>query len=120
MKLSKHFTDVEFRCRCGCGQMIVNPKLLHKLEELRERINKPIIIHCVNRCIEHNAAVGGVGNSYHISGKAADFHIKGLPMKNLHALILNSDDIFDGGIGVYDWGCHVDVGEKRVWDKRNE
>ena len=34
MKLSEHFDDYEFTCKCGCGKNNVDQNLVNKLEEL--------------------------------------------------------------------------------------
>ena len=44
----------------------------HVLEPLREHANQPIIISSGYRCPELNKAVGGVKNSQHMTGEAAD------------------------------------------------
>lgn len=45
------------------------------LEPLRQHFNVPIIIGSGFRCPKLNAAVGGVKNSQHQYGEAADIHI---------------------------------------------
>lgn len=42
------------------------------LDPLREWYNKPIYINSGYRCKQLNNAVGGVSNSYHLKGMAAD------------------------------------------------
>lgn len=42
------------------------------LDPLREWYNKPIYINSGYRCKKLNKAVGGVSNSYHLKGMAAD------------------------------------------------
>ena len=42
------------------------------LEPVRERLGKPIVVNSGFRCPVHNAAVGGVANSQHTKGEAAD------------------------------------------------
>jgi len=57
--------------------IINNLKLLceHVLEPLRQHFNCPIIIGSGYRCKALNTAVGGVTNSQHMTGQAADIHI---------------------------------------------
>ena len=110
MKISEHFNDIESRCRCGCGQNIVIPELVSVLEAIRMLSGRPVIIHCWNRCANHNERVGGVPNSQHITGMAADFHIRNMSIKELHEFILNMhEDKIIPHVGFYDWGCHVDI-----------
>ena len=47
------------------------------LDPLRRIIKKPIIITSGYRCEKLNKAVGGVSNSWHQLGNAADIHIAG-------------------------------------------
>lgn len=42
------------------------------LEPARERLGKPITVNSGFRCTVHNKTVGGVYNSQHVSGQAAD------------------------------------------------
>lgn len=58
-------------------QAISNLKLLCEqvLEPLRVHFNCPIIIGCGYRSPALNKAVGGVKNSQHMTGEAADIHI---------------------------------------------
>ena len=73
----KNFKIKEFRCRCGCEmpeEVKSNIELLvgNVLDPLRERYGKPIYVTSGYRCADHNEAVGGVANSQHLRGEAAD------------------------------------------------
>lgn len=79
----KYFKKSEFKCQCGgkyCNgyPADISPKLIDILEELRVYFGKPITITSGLRCKKHNAAVGGVSNSQHQYGKAADIYIAGV------------------------------------------
>ena len=118
MMVGKYFSQDEIKCHCGCGLCHVAPDLYKMADALREYIGKPMIVHCVNRCIKHNRAVGGVVGSLHISGYAMDFHCKGLPNKKLHKIcrkLWKKREILTGGLGIYDWGVHIDIGRYRTW-----
>lgn len=54
---------------------------LEQLESIREVYGEPIIITSGYRCEELNRAVGGVKNSHHLRGYAADIIVKGDMMK---------------------------------------
>ena len=75
--LSAHFSLREFRCTCGCNQVIVSPALIEVLEDIREFSGVPMTITSGFRCPAHNAAVGGAPSSAHLSGEAADFFVSG-------------------------------------------
>ena len=74
-QLSEHFKESEFRCKCGCGKFIHNPRLVMILEFARHQYGKPIIIVSGTRCEAHNRAVGGKATSAHLTGEAVDIRI---------------------------------------------
>lgn len=49
------------------------------LDPLRERYGKPIYVNSGYRCPKHNREVGGVPNSQHTCGEAADIRCDDLP-----------------------------------------
>lgn len=116
---SLYFSDEELMCHgrsqghCNCGIETaenVSPILLEKLNSLREMIGGPIEISCAYRCPEHNAKVGGVPNSQHVDGTAADVQTPDYENCNTpEQLKWYCEQIGFDGIGLYDWGCHVDV-----------
>ena len=53
-------------------------KLAVYLQEIREEIKLPIIVHCWVRQPKHNKRVNGAKLSSHLNGLAVDFHIKEL------------------------------------------
>lgn len=107
--LSAHFSKAEFACRC-CGDLKIEKRLIDALEQLRAMAARAIVIHDGYRCPAHNQEVGGVSNSEHIRGMAADVEIPGLTLQQMYDLALKVAEFADGGIGVYDGGfVHVDV-----------
>lgn len=114
----KYFKRDEFRCPCGkCGGFPVEPKesLVRTVNRIREVLGVPVIIvppdgHSGGsgvRCADYNAEIGGVSNSMHLGGGAADLHSGATPaqMKAAAEKVMGNT----GGIGLYDWGIHVDV-----------
>ncbi len=79
---STHFAKYEFKCPCGnCSGYpggVTNAKLLTILEGLRSYYGQPITITSGQRCASYNSRVGGISNSAHRFGKAADFYIPGI------------------------------------------
>ena len=71
----KYFRMEEFKCKC-CGQVDFpeNIKALveNVLDPAREKLGKPIVVNSGYRCPKHNLEVGGVVNSQHMKGEAAD------------------------------------------------
>ncbi|MDR1008016.1 MAG: peptidase M15 [Campylobacteraceae bacterium] len=72
MKLTAHFDNNEFTCKCGCGLNNISRLLVEKLERVRKACGVKFVITSGCRCAKHNAAVGGVANSSHVKGYAAD------------------------------------------------
>lgn len=107
--LSEHFSKAEFRCHCGCGADSVSSDLVLALESLRQILNEPIHVLSGVRCQFHNAKVGGVKNSQHLEGTAADIYIDSLSPKHLADYIENHTHIVFGGLGIYPTFIHVDV-----------
>lgn len=119
----KYFTREEFRCQCNgkyCNGFPVEPeeKMVRTVDEIRRRLGIPIGIVTSGgsgvRCPTHNAEVGGVYNSEHLYGRAADLHSSASPakMKAVAEEVMGNT----GGIGLYDWGIHVDTGKYSRWN----
>ena len=121
----RYFRRDEFRCPCPrCGGFPVEPEetMVRVVDEIRHRAGVPIFIVDSGgsgiRCKEHNAEVGGVPNSEHLYGCAADLHSQ-LPPAELYRI---ADGVTAelipgrGGIGLYRWGIHVDVGKYSRWN----
>jgi len=53
-----NFSPAEIACR-GTGQLKLHPEALDKLQTLRDRLGKPLIVNSAYRSPEHNRAVGG-------------------------------------------------------------
>lgn len=78
----KHFKREEFACKCGgkyCKGFPVEPqeKLIRVADDIRKNLGGKATVTSGVRCARHNANVGGVSNSRHLSGKAMDFGVEG-------------------------------------------
>ena len=78
----KHFNKNEFACKCGgryCGgfPVEISRRVVGVLDTIREYAGKPVVVSSGVRCKNHNKSVGGVENSYHLKGRAADFTVCG-------------------------------------------
>lgn len=73
-----YFKEHEFKCKCGVCDLdvVMNRQLLVALDRMRRRFGKPIIVNSGIRCPDHNRGEGGVKNSSHLSGKAADIRVE--------------------------------------------
>jgi len=107
--LSAHFSKAEFACHC-CGEVRMDQRLIDALEQLHTLAGREILIHDAFRCPAQNLEVGGVTDSEHTRGLAADVGIPGLSLQQMYELALQIPTFAGGGIGVYDGGfLHLDV-----------
>lgn len=117
-----YFDTKEFESKDGqpspYGETVVHRELIVRLNAIRSRFGKPIIVNSGYRSPEHNKAVGGVKNSFHVQGLAAD--VRPEDLKDLPELQKIADELNPhGGVGFYNTFVHVDVrGEKSRWDNR--
>ena len=58
------------------------------LDPVRDMVDAPIIITSGYRCPQVNRLVGGVDNSQHMSGCAADFHVMGFTPSMMYEVFL--------------------------------
>ncbi len=63
----RNFSPAEIACR-GTGQLKLHPEALDKLQALRDRLGKPLIVRSAYHSPEHNRAVGGARASKHMDG----------------------------------------------------
>jgi hypothetical protein len=88
------------------------------LQQIRDYFAKPVTINSGYRCESHNKAVGGVTNSYHRSGDAADISVKDVAPK---LVAQYAEKLGINGIGLYEtdkdgYFVHIDVrNTKSYW-----
>ncbi len=116
--MAKYFSRREFACN-HCGQEPgIDVRLQNVLDAIRERVGGPVYLTSAYRCPAHNAAVGGVPNSYHTQGIAADVLVPdGMTVDELAQI---AEECGADGIGRY-YGqgfVHVDTrGYAARWDE---
>lgn len=108
--LSFNFSSREFACPC-CGKVKIEPVLVKKLQALRDHLGSAITVTSGFRCPAHNADVGGVAESFHLLGQAADISCE--PSK-LFELWLYSVKLFNG-VGYYPTKGFVHVDLRPNW-----
>ncbi len=84
------FDREEFRCKCGgkyCNGFPAEPKeqLVRIAYQLRKNLGVPITIVSGLRCPQWNAMKGGVENSQHMYGEAADIYARGVSQSRVEA-----------------------------------
>lgn len=118
--MSKYFKPEEFASKDGAKSPypnVVQESLLELLDTIRESYGAPIVVTSGYRSEAHNRAVGGVKNSYHTQGLAADL----IPLKKDSWRLKELQGICDklnqnGGVGFYNTFVHVDTrGTKARW-----
>lgn len=128
MRLTKNFTQSEFRSRDGKPMpepVLKNIKeLASNLQVLRNFLGESIRVTSGWRSEEHNRAIGGVKNSQHVLGKASDLKVKDLDTKDLYLIIeslIEDGKMKEGGLGLYNTFVHYDIrGTKARWDNRTK
>lgn len=122
-KITTNFSLEEFKCKDGSDipqKELSNIIVLAKqLQVLRNKIGKSITINSAYRSPKHNAKIGGVKNSQHVKGKAADISVNGMSTKEVALVIeelIKKGQMLEGGIGIYPTFVHYDIrGTKARW-----
>lgn len=123
MKLSEHFLTSETACRDGCGFDVPEPNLIRLAEQVRMLLGRPLKVSSCCRCAARNKKVGGAPHSKHVQGLAMDFLSPNPAVERdkILAAYKAGELPLLGGLGLYDWGLHIDVYKARtlrVWDWR--
>tara|TARA_Y100000310_G_scaffold151235_1_gene150791 strand:+ start:1664 stop:2107 length:444 start_codon:yes stop_codon:yes gene_type:complete len=120
-----NFGKEEFGCKCSCGlRFEVSEALLDLLQNVRNKVGKPILILSGARCKAHNSSkgVGGAPNSWHIPRDddlyntptlyAADItyaNPKDRTARNIYMLYVWASNYKSVGLGIYRNRIHVDA-----------
>ena len=112
-KLSTNFAVKEFACKDGSDAVLVAPRLVMVLQSLRSHFCAAVTINSGYRTPQYNARVGGVTDSQHCYGTAADIVVRGKTPAQVAAYARQLMPNW-GGVGVYDSFCHIDVREAKA------
>lgn len=122
----KYFTREELRCQCGgkyCNGFPAEPaeETVRVADEIRRRAGVPLNVNSGVRCKQHNADVGGVWNSLHLTGQAIDLapiggNISTTRLQEIAEQVQVEKMPGQGGLGRYDWGVHIDNGKYSRWN----
>ena len=120
MNYLKYFDMSDFTCKCGCGENLITENLLKTLHNFRVFLDSPLNVTSGYRCKKHNDSLPNSSpTSKHLKGKAVDLVPLRMSVDELKekALIVwnENNEILPGGLGLYSWGIHIDVGSKRKW-----
>tara|TARA_B110000285_G_scaffold135820_1_gene152205 strand:+ start:181 stop:552 length:372 start_codon:yes stop_codon:yes gene_type:complete len=107
--MTNNFSLKEFESKDGSkmpSDVYLNiVKLVGQLQFLRDYTGRAITVNSGYRSPEHNAKIGGVKNSQHLLGKAADITIEGLKPAEVNRIINELIDMglmLQGGLGLYE------------------
>lgn len=122
----QYFSRTEFRCQCGgkyCNGFPAEPaeETVRLADEIRRRAGVPLNVNSGLRCTQHNADVGGVWNSLHLTGQAIDLapiggNISVGRLQEIAEQVQAEKMPGRGGLGRYEWGVHVDTGKYSRWN----
>lgn len=106
-----YFLPSETSCKCGCG-LDIKPELRDRLNRIRFDFGEPLVVVSGRRCHKHNEKVGGVPQSLHLVGLAADIRWPSSSKAKIRLLasILRTGKV--GGLGIYSRFVHVDLRHK--------
>jgi len=119
--VGRYFKASDVGCPCGCDFQEVHQGVVELADAARESLGVPLDINSSVRCPEYNKEVGGRPASLHLPqsdglGYALDLTYyrdsdKGLlNMARLYIALESRARRFGVvGLGLYSWGCHVDL-----------
>ena len=111
-----NFSAAEIACR-GTGAIKINTEAMDKLQALRDRLGKPLIIRSAYRSPEYNRAVGGAIRSKHMDGTAFDIVMANHDPVTFEAA---AREVGFLGFGFYPRSgfMHIDLGPARSWGEK--
>lgn len=95
----------------GSGERFMSDKLIMMLDEARKDFGRPMRINSGYRTEAHNKKVGGVADSPHMAGVAADIKINN--SRDRHDLIVSLLKSNFNRIGIGKNFIHVDIDETK-------
>ena len=115
----RNFVVGEFQCKC-CGDLPENARSNevalgdNLLDQVRDVFGHEIKVNSGYRCPRHNAKVGGVKNSQHLTGEAADICAETRGYQNITDWKMANQDIVRAilKVGRFDQLILENVGEK--------
>lgn len=111
--VSNNFKVKEFACADGSDAVFISPQLVQILQKIRTHFGRPVTITSAFRSQAHNTKEGGVANSQHLYGLAADIVVTGVAPAKVAAY---AETLLSGtgGIGIYKGFTHIDVRSKKA------
>lgn len=76
-QLTTNFKVKEFKSHDGSDKILIDTDLVNFLQKIRDWAGAAVTVNSGYRTVAYNEAVGGVKNSYHTKGQAADIVVSG-------------------------------------------
>ena len=111
-----NFSPAEIACR-GTGQLKLHPEALDRLQALRDRLGKPLIVRSAYRSPEHNRRVGGAPRSKHMDGTAFDIAMSNHDPAAFEAAA-RAAGFLGFGFNPRSGFIHIDLGPAHQWGER--
>ncbi len=105
-KVAKNFTVGEFKSKDGALTVLIDRRLISRLQVMRDKLGRAIVITSGYRTPEHNSSVGGAIDSQHMLGTGADIKVSGFSGDQLAKV---AREVGFTGIGIGTDFIHVDV-----------
>jgi zinc D-Ala-D-Ala carboxypeptidase len=98
----------------GEGEILIDTDALDKLQALRNRLGKPVVLTSAYRSPAHNKRVGGAKASLHMQGNAFDVRMEN---HDPHEFEAAARAVGFTGFGYYPKSgfMHIDTGPARTW-----
>lgn len=120
-RFTKNIKMEDLACRCGVpvpAKFYDNAKeISERLEKLMERAGRVKILSGY-RTRAYNRSVGGAPHSYHLTASAVDirsYELSPQELKGVYEELIKEGVVPDGGIGLYKFHVHIDLGKARRW-----
>lgn len=91
------------------------------LDPIREFVNAPVVITSGYRCSRLNSMCGGVPDSQHRTGNAADFYVENYSRKDMKRLFMQLSEIIDyDQLILYTSRCFIHVSYRDAESNRHQ
>ena len=88
-----NFSADEFRCKCGCSDLIISEQLMDVMQSLRDEYDRPMTITSGYRCPLHPVEERKETPGVHSTGMACDVGVSGKDAYDLLKLVCADDRI---------------------------
>lgn len=106
----RNFEPYEFACKCGCNRSAMSETFMTKLQQLRDKYGRPMMVSSGYRCADHPIEEAKETPGAHNRGVACDIAVA---REDAYELLKLALDVGFTGIGVNQKGTdrflHLDL-----------